>query len=751
MSVLELVDTNLTTAPAKEESATMAKAPAKEFAEAEELVDQVLKTVGNNVVLGAPLAIGKSVTFINALYQRAKTDPSINLRIETGISLEKPVGKSKLEKNFLEPFVEREFAGVPDLDYMMDLRKGAVPDNISVGEFFFKAGSFLNSPQQQKYTSTNYTHAARDLFEKGINVITQVVAKRTIDGVTTYSLCSNSDLALDMIPEVDRLKAQGRPFAVVGEVNSNMPFMENHAEIPANMFDFVLDGNLKPDHKDYALFAAPQASISPEDHMIGFYASSLLKDGGTLQVGIGSLSSALIYSTLLRHQHNDTYKQLLQDLKVEEKFPVTKTIGETGTFDEGLYGCSELMVDGFYHLYEAGILKREVFEDLTIQTLLNKKKITTDVSVSTLLALLEVNAIQKQLTKHDVNYLKRFGIFKPEVKHTDGKLETDGQTISGDLTDKEALDMITKHCLGNKLKGGIVMHGAFFIGPRDFYEALKNMSPEDHKKFCMTSVNYVNDLYDHFLGSQQLKQAQRKHARFINSAMMATLNGAVISDALENGQVVSGVGGQYNFVAQSHQMRDSRSIITLRSCSFRKGQLESNIKFNYGHTTVPRQLRDIVVTEYGIADLRGKPDHVVYTELIKISDSRFQQQLLEQAKAAGKVAKDYTIPVEFGNNTPDAIRAKHKQYLKQDIFTPFPFGCSFTDEELQLGKALKSLKVKTATPAGKLKSVLNALKAPKPDQNTVTLLKRIGLDNPQNLQDKITQRVLISELSGKKK
>lgn len=33
--------------------------------------------------------------------------------------------------------------------------------------------------------------------------------------------------------------------------------------------------------------------------------------------------------------------------------------------------------------------------------------------------------------------------------------------------------------------------------------------------------------------------------------MMATLMGAAISDGLENGQVVSDVGGQYNFVAQA--------------------------------------------------------------------------------------------------------------------------------------------------------------------------------------------------------
>ena len=748
MSVLELAYSN-ETPPFSVPNASQEKPAATEFADVEEMVDRIIEVVGNDIVIGTPLAIGKPISFINALYQRAKSNPSISLRIETGITLEKPVGKSLLEKNFLEPFVEREFAGVPDIDYLMDLRKGTVPDNIKICEFFFKAGSFLNSPQQMNYTSTNYTHAVRDLLDKGVNVVGQLVAKRTIDGVTTYSLCSNSDLGLDFARIVRERQNSGKPLFMVAEVNSNMPFMENHAEVADNLFDYVLDKNLKPGNHDYALFAAPHASISPEDHMIGFYASTLLKDGGTLQVGIGSLSSALTYSTLLRHQNNRVYKQLITELDVLNKFPVSRLVGETGIFEEGLYGCSELMVDGFVTLYKAGILKREVFEDLTIQTLLNQKKITTDVTISTLMVLLKRGAIAQQLTLQDVSYLKRFGIFRPSVELDKGKLYQQGQNMPANLANPEAVQWINQYCLGDKLIGGIVMHGAFFIGPKDFYDALNQMSKEDHRKFCMTSVNYVNDLYDHFLGSQQLKQAQRSHGRFLNSAMMVTLSGAAVSDALENGQVVSGVGGQYNFVAQSHQLPDSRSIMKLRSCTVRKGKLHSNIKFNYGHTTIPRQLRDIVITEYGIADLRGKPDQVVYTELIKIADSRFQQQLLDQAKAAGKVPQDYTIPAEFRNNTPQAIRQIYNKYTEKDIFGPFPFGCSFTDEELKLGKALKSLKAKTATPSGKIKCILRAVTAPKADQSIQPLLKRMGLTEPKTLQERITQRLLIAELRGR--
>jgi acyl-CoA hydrolase len=745
MSALEIIDSSYP-ATTLDSSVSGEKSPAVVVATPDELVDQIIATVGKEIVLGAPLAIGKPVSFLNALYQRAKKDPSITLRIETGITLEKPVGKSKIERGFLEPFVAREFADVPDIDYVMDLRAGKVPSNITISEFFFKAGSFMNSPQQQNYTSTNYTHAVRDLLDKGVNVIGQLVAARTVDGVTTYSLCSNSDLALDFAREIETLKAQGRHIAIIGEVNTNMPFMQNHAEVPSSTFKFILDGNSQPEHKDYQLFAAPHASISAEDHMIGLYSSALLKDGGTLQVGIGSLSSALTYSALVRQQHNGTYNQMLTDLDIYNKFPICKEVGDSGTFDKGLYGCSELMVDGFVHLYRAGILKREVFEDLTIQRLLNDGMINAEVSAITLLALLERGAITAELTAADVAYLKRFGIFNDSVEFVDGKLVTQDGTCKANIQDKDALEWITKYALGQRLKGGTVMHGAFFIGPKDFYQALNSFTQEDHDKFCMTSVNYVNDLYDHFLGSQQLKQAQRSHARFMNSGMMVTLDGSVVSDALENGQVVSGVGGQYNFVAQSGQMRESRSIIKIRSCSFRNGKLRSNILFNYGHNTIPRQLRDIVVTEYGIANLRSKPDHVVYTELIKIADSRFQQQLLDEAKAAGKVAKDYQIPKEYANNTPEAIQAFYQKYTDQNLFGPFPFGCSFTDEELKLGKALKTLKSKCATPAGKVKAILASLSKPKANAETEQLLKRVGLDKPANLEEKITRKLVVAEL-----
>ena len=105
---------------------------------------------------------------------------------------------------------------------------------------------------------------------------------------------------------------------------------------------------------------------------------------------------------------------------------------------------------------------------------------------------------------------------------------------------------------------------------------------------------------------------------------------------------MSGVGGQYNFVAMAHELEGARSILLLRATrEAPAAQRESNIVFNYGHTTIPRHLRDIVVTEYGIADLRGRTDAEVAAALIAIADARFQEGLAEQAKAAGKLPRDW--------------------------------------------------------------------------------------------------------------
>ena len=92
----------------------------------------------------------------------------------------------------------------------------------------------------------------------------------------------------------------------------------------------------------------------------------------------------------------------------------------------------------------------------------------------------------------------------------------------------------------------------------------------------------------------------------MNTTMIVTLLGAASDAPSSRARSVSGVGGQYNFVAMSHAL-PTRLVMMLRATHDNKDGLSSSIVWNYGHVTIPRHLRDVVVTEYGIAELRGQP------------------------------------------------------------------------------------------------------------------------------------------------
>src|SRR5262245_39872228 len=490
------------------------------FEDPDRLADAIIERVGKTIVLALPLGLGKANHVANALFARAAADPSIRLQIFTALTLEKPRPRRELERRFVGPFAERCFGGPPDLAYADALHKGRLPPNIEVNEFFFQAGTRLGVPvSQRSYISANYTHALGYVIERGVNVVAQLMPKRVRGRETSYSLSCNTDLTLDLLA---RRRAGRCDYLLVGQVNSELPFMPGEAEIAAGELDFVLDAP----QTDFPLFAPPREPIDLAEYAAGLHAARIVADGGTLQLGIGSLGDAVAQALILRHRHNTDFREILGRLDPADTVP--PGLHESVPFEAGLHGVSEMFVEGFLDLRRAGILTREV--------------------------------------------------------------------------------------------EGSLLQAAFFLGSRAFYRELREMPEAELAKLRMTAVSFVNELY----GDEAAKRRARVKARFINNAMMATLLGHVVSDALEDGRVVSGVGGQYNFVAQSFALEDARSIIMLRATRETKGHATSNIRWNYGHTTIPRHLRDIVVTEYGVADLRGKTDRDVIAAMLAITDSRFQ-------------------------------------------------------------------------------------------------------------------------------
>lgn len=609
----------------------------KLFSKPDDIAEDIIRDVGTDLVVGLPLALGKANHIINALYARAAADRAINLTIFSALSLEKPKPANLLERRFIAPVIDRLFGGYPDLAYADALHAGVLPPNIRVIEFFFLAGRWLHVPfAQQHYVSANYTHAVSYVLVRGLNVVTQLVAKRIVDGVARYSLSCNTDTTLDIL----RARAEGRAsFKLIGQVNSELPFMPGPGDLPAEEFSAVLDSP----ETEFPLFAPPSEPITDSKYAIGLHSAGLVRDGGSLQIGIGQIGDALAQGLIVRHRDNSQFQWIMKRLS-----PATEPLGalQTGLFERGLYGVSEMLTEAFLGLIDAGILKREV--------------------------------------------------------------------------------------------DGVVLHGAFFLGPKSLYRALREMTPEKIARIQMMPVSFTNELY----GDEEAKRRARVDARFVNNAMMATLMGAAISDGLENGQVVSGVGGQYNFVAQAFALQGARSILALESTRLAGARPQSNIRWRYGHETIPRHLRDIIVTEYGVADLRGKSDADVIAAMLGVSDSRFQDELARRAKDAGKLLKSYEIPAAHRDNLPERITRALKPARDAGLLPLFPFGSDFTDVEQRLIPALQILQDAQRSPL-RLPELLWQGFTRTPEAADSECLARLGLDKPATLTER-AYRALVS-------
>lgn len=605
------------------------------FTSPDAIARAIVDRVGKKVVLGLPLGLGKANHIANALVELALRDPSIELHIFTALTLEKPPMASTLERRFLAPAMKRLVGDYPGLLYAEKLRDGSLPKNIHIDEFFLNAGQWRQVPRmQQNYIPVNYSHVVARLIERGINVIGQLVAKDA-GGAEAYSLSCNPDLTLDLLAA---RRAGRADFVIAAQTNTELPYMAGDAVVQAGEIDFMLDDAAC----DFELFSVPKRPLGLADHAIGLHAAGLIEDGGTLQIGIGSIGDAVTHALVQRHENNAEYKAMTAALGAEG--------AQDGVFAEGLHGLSEMFVDGFLHLARHGILKREV--------------------------------------------------------------------------------------------DGAVFHGSFFVDCRRFYRELRDMTQEQRARFKMKAISYTNTLMHDEAG----KRRDRVKARFINDTMMVTLQGAAVSDALDGGAVVSGVGGQHDFVTQAFLLDGARSALAVHATRELGGKTVSNIVWHYPHETIPWHLRDIIITEYGIADLRGRSDAEVIARLLAVTDSRFQDALLARAKKARKIAADYEIPTAHRQNLPETLARRLQPFAARGLLPVFPFGSDFTAEEQRLLPALDILKKASAAPT-RLPGLLWRGFTRKPSPDDKAALARLQLDRPQGLQDRVYRLLVAGALS----
>lgn len=576
---------------------------------ADDVAEAILARTGGEIRLGLPLGLGKPVRLVNALTRKVAERPDRHLSIFTALTLERPDMSSGMARRLMEPAADRLFGAYPRLDYARMLREGTLPANIEVSEFFFQAGRWLgNASAQRRYIAANYTDALEVLCDWRPNVVLQLLAEE--EG--RLSLSCNTDISVDLLAR----RARGdQDFLLAGEVNRELPFFGGSAEVSPGAVDHLLD-----DGEGFELFSVVKQPVGAVEHAIGLHVARTVKDGGTLQIGIGAIGDAVANALILRHR--ERLEPVLRACPFAEG-----RFAEAGRFEQGLYAVTEMLVDGLLHLFEEGVVSREV----------------------------------------------------------------EGKAI----------------------------HAGFFLDCRDFYRRLREMPPERRAKIGMEAVSYTNSLY----GGEAARREARRDARFVNAAMKATLLGGVVSDVTSSGGEVSGIGGQFNFVEQAFALKDARAVIALPATRHAGQGLQSNIVWDHPHESVPRQYRDIVITEYGIADLRGRPDEEVVRQMLKVTDSRFQDELLEKAKAAGKVAKDFEIPGAWRSNTPEAL----KTWLHPFELPTFPFGTDFTETEQRLLPALSVLKAAQSSRREMARLMAEGLRH-RPDEAERAALERMGLD-----------------------
>ena len=164
---------------------------------------------------------------------------------------------------------------------------------------------------------------------------------------------------------------------------------------------------------------------------------------------------------------------------------------------------------------------------------------------------------------------------------------------------------------------------AFLMGTRKFYDWVNG-----RKDVEILEIEYVNDPF--IIG-------QYENLISINSALQVDMMGQVNAEAIGQWQF-SGIGGQVDFVRGASRSKGGKSIIALPSTAAKGTVSRICVELDRG-APVSTSRNDVhyVVTEYGIAELRGRSLRQRAEALIKIAHPDFREELTKGAIELGRM------------------------------------------------------------------------------------------------------------------
>ncbi len=231
-------------------------------------------------------------------------------------------------------------------------------------------------------------------------------------------------------------------------------------------------------------------------------------------------------------------------------------------------------------------------------------------------AKLPLTEVELRIGEHLANLVKEGATIQVGIGNIfDGlapALQAKGQKelhIRTEMFSDSLMDVMNLGIVGSAITG-------FAYGTPDLYKWLDgNQALEFHSTDFVNNPGFISQIY---------------RMTAINTALQVNLYGEVNATMGPSGRI-SSPGGQVEFMQGASKSVDGKSIVAIRSTA-KNGELSTIVlDFYRGPITTPHEVVSHVVTEYGIATLRGKNEAERAKALIRVAHPNFRKALAEEA------------------------------------------------------------------------------------------------------------------------